>query len=43
VSMISIQQLLNEEMDEIELEISALIDKKQEILAIWYQGYAWRV
>jgi hypothetical protein len=41
--MISIQQMLNEEMDAVELEISSLIDKKKEILAIWYQGYAWRV
>ncbi len=41
--MISIQQMLNEEMDAVELEISNLLDKKKEIIAIWYQGYAWRV
>ena len=39
---ISIQKLLNQEMDEIELEISELIDKKQELINIWYNDYASR-
>jgi hypothetical protein len=40
--MESIQQLLNQEMDAIELEISALIDRKQELINIWYNDYAGR-